>query len=291
MQIQTHTLDLTGLAASIAGLLGPAMDPEDVHEPDPNLADLALRLIEVLGKYFRAEVVGLESMPAGKALVVGNHNAGITFLEPLFLGAAWRRMTGGRDDMYYLVHDAMLALPVLGNLLMKLGNIRASHRTAEKAFAAGRKVAVFPGGNYEAFRPFRDRHKVDFRGRRGFCKLAIRNQVPIVPVLSIGGHETFFVLRRGRRLARLTGVKRYLRSESFPIFLGLPWGVGIGPIFHFPLPAKCLVEVGEPISLAGYDTADADDPGKLGELYDTVVGRLQAMMDRRAAERRFPILG
>ena len=92
-------------------------------------------------------------------------------------------------------------------------------------------------------------------------------------------------------MARLLGLKKWLRSEACPIFFGLPYGLGIGPIFHLPLPAKCLVEVGRPISLARYSPSAAEDPVKLQRLYDRVVGRLQEMMDRRASERRWPILG
>ena len=278
-------------AKAVASLFTDTMDANEVKDPDPVLMGLAAAGLKQLGKYFRIKVEGLENMPEGKALIVGNHNAGITFLEPMFLAAAWFEKTGGKDDLFFLVHDAMVAIPVVGNLLMKLGNIRASHETATNAFSMGRKVVVFPGGNYEAFRPFKDRYKVDFGGKKGFVRLALKNQVPIVPILSIGGHETFFVLHRGAKLAELLGVKKYLRSESFPIFLGLPWGIGIGPIFHLPLPSKCMVEVGEPISLEGYTPEDANDPVKLSELYNRVQGTLQKMMDKRAAKRKFPVLG
>jgi 1-acyl-sn-glycerol-3-phosphate acyltransferase len=264
-------------------------NPDEIAPIDPHLVEAAIGFVEAIEGYFRAEVHGVEQMPEGKALVVGNHNAGITFLEPMFLARVIYRRNG--ELLRYLAHDTIVDLPGLGPLLTSLGAIRASHETAAKAFAAGQKVMVFPGGNHEAFRPFRDRHKVDFGGKKGFLRLALRHQVPIVPVLSIGGHETFFVLRRGRRIADILGTRRLLRSESFPIFVGLPWGVWVGPMFHLPLPAKCLVEVGPPITLDGYGPEDQDDPAKLNVLYDLVQGRLQAMMDRRAKERRFPVLG
>jgi 1-acyl-sn-glycerol-3-phosphate acyltransferase len=276
---------------AVKGVFGPRMDPDAVIEPDQELARVAVSVIQILKKYFRAEVSGLENIPEGKALLVCNHNAGITSMDGFFLGAEWHRKTDGKDPLYFLAHDMMVALPVVGNMLLKLGSIRASHETAAKAFGLGRKVAVFPGGNYEAFRPFSQRYQIDLGGKKGFLKLALRHNVPIVPVVSIGGHETFFVLHRGERIARLTGVRKYLRSESFPIFIGLPWGVGFGPIFHLPLPAKHKMEVGEPITLDAYSPEDADRPDKLEELYKLVEGRMQDMMDRLASERRFPVIG
>jgi 1-acyl-sn-glycerol-3-phosphate acyltransferase len=262
-----------------------------VTDPDPTLLDLAVPPLRLLRSYFRAEVIGLDHIPAGGALLVGNHNAGITFIEPFLLGLEWHLRHGSRDAIYGLGHDIMVGLPLVGNLLRGLGVIRAGHITAEAALAQNRKLMVFPGGNFEAFRPWRERHRVDFGGHAGYIRLALRTGVPIVPVLSIGGHETFVVLRRGQRLARALGVKKYLRSDSFPVFLGLPWGIGVGPMFHLPLPAKSLIEVGAAMHFSEYGPADADDRTLCRELSRRVEARLQEMMDAQAEQRRFPLLG
>jgi 1-acyl-sn-glycerol-3-phosphate acyltransferase len=277
--------------AAVARALGRRARSEQVQPPDPKLLALGERVVGWLERYFRASVIGLENVPRGPALLVGNHNAGITFIEPFLLGRAWHRFTQGEDPLYFLVHDVMLALPLLGSLLAGLGAIRASHETAAQALRARRKVMVFPGGNFEAFRRFSERHRVTFGGKTGFVKLALRERVDIVPVLSIGGHETFFVLRRGMRLAGALHVDKLLRSESFPLFLGLPWGLGLGPIFHLPLPSKTLVEVGRPISLEGFGPQLADDPKVRAAIAQRVQFRLQEMMDRRSGDRRWPVLG
>ena len=270
-------------------LFGPRLDPDAVLDPDPEMVRLAVAALKVAKRYFRAEVHGLERMPSGPALIVGNHNAGITSFEPFMLGLQWHLRTGG--FLYFLGHDAMTALPLLGNALMRLGVIRASHAVAGRALASGKKVMVFPGGNYEAFRPFTQRHRVDFGRHVGYVRLALRSGVPIVPVLCLGGHESFFVLCRGAALARLSGARRLLRSDSFPLFLGMPWGVGVGPIFHLPLPAKLLVEVGEPLALEGYGPEAAEDRSAVEAISDRVQQQIQAMMDRRVAQRRWPVLG
>jgi 1-acyl-sn-glycerol-3-phosphate acyltransferase len=276
---------------SLANLFGPRADPEALVTIDPQLYALSRLVVRALGRYFRAEVAGLDRIPAGPALLVLNHNAGITNMDPFLLAGAWDAFTLGRDPFRFLAHDVMLRLPVVGNYLMRTGAIRADHGAGTRALAAGHKVVVFPGGNYEAFRPYRDRHRIDFGRRRGFIKLALRTQVPIVPVVCVGGHESFFVLRRGTVLARLLGAHRRLRSESFPIFVGLPWGLGVGPVFHLPLPTKCVLEVGEPLALDEFAPADADDPAAVERIFDDVVGTMQTMLARGAARRRWPVLG
>jgi 1-acyl-sn-glycerol-3-phosphate acyltransferase len=254
---------------------------------DTALIDRFVPLGHAIRHYLRGRVLGIEHIPGGPALIVGNHNAGITFLEPVLLGLEWHRSKQGEDGFYYLAHDALMAIPGLGPLLAKGGAVPACHASADAAFAAGRKVAVWPGGNYEAFRPWRERHRVDFGGHRGFARLALRNRVPIVPVMSLGGHEAYFVLTRGERLARWTGIHKRFRSESFPVFLGLPWGVGVGPLFHLPLPVRTLVEVGPPIPVADYPPDAHDDDAAVRALAELVESTLQAMMDRQLALRRW----
>jgi 1-acyl-sn-glycerol-3-phosphate acyltransferase len=260
---------------------------EELPLIDTALIDKFVPLGHAIRRYLRGRVLGVEHIPDGAALLVGNHNAGITFLEPVLLGIAWHELKGGEDGFYYLAHDSLMAIPGLGPLLAKGGAVRANHRNADAVFAAGRKVAVWPWGNYEAFRPWRQRHRVDFGGHAGFVRLALRNRVPIVPVMSLGGHEAYFVLTRGERIAELTGIKKRFRSESFPVFLGLPWGIGVGPLFHLPLPVRTLVEVGPPIPVHEHPPEAADDPDTVRALAKLVQDTLQAMMDRQLALRRW----
>lgn len=259
---------------SILSAAAQRTDPDTVTEPDPELVETAIRVIDGLARIYRPTVTGLHHIPDGPALLVGNHNGGITFLEPFFLGAEVYRERG--EVLRALGHDFIVGLPGLGGVFTRLGAVRASHTTADAVFAAGHKVAVWPGGNWEAFRPWSERYRVDFGGHRGFVRLALRHGVPIVPVLSTAaGHSSLFVLRRGERLARWTGAKRFLRSDSFPVFVALPWGIGVGPVFHLPLPVKMEVVVGEPMVIQG----DPTDAARVSELRDQVQARLQEMMD------------
>ena len=273
-------------------LLAPPSDPDAVAAPNMKLVRLVAPVVEALNSYFRGEVSGLDNVPDGPSLMVANHNAGITSMEPFLLGLRWYQHTGGQDLIRFLGHDMMARIPLAGSFLLQVGMIRASHTAADRALGAGHKVLVLPGGNYEAFRPYSQRHQVDFGGHVGYVRLALRNRVPVVPVLFLGGHETLFVVWRGEALARLTGAKRLLRSDSFPLFFALPWGVALGPIFHLPIPAKLEAVVGRPLDLQRHlEGDDPDDRRTLERLSQLVQRRLQQMMDRRVAQRRWPVIG
>ena len=130
-------------------------------------------------------------------------------------------------------------------------------------------------------------------GRHGFVKQAIRSGVPIVPVASVGGGDTVFVLNEGRWLAdaleKLIGLESKLRGATLPIILGFPFGVTpeILPV-HLPLPTKLRYEILDPVEV-DTDPERADDRDYVHEIYLEVEAALQAGMDRLAARRRLPL--
>src|SRR5439155_23834429 len=112
--------------------------------------------------------------------------------------------------------------------------------------------------------------------------------VPIVPVVSIGGQETALFLSRGERLAKLLRIDKLFRLKVLPISLALPWGLNIGDMMgHIPLPAKISVRVLDPIDVKEEFGRNPD----LDEVYDHVLGRMQATLDHLQRERLLPVLG
>jgi 1-acyl-sn-glycerol-3-phosphate acyltransferase len=149
-------------------------------------------------------------------------------------------------------------------------------------------VTVFPGGDYEVFRPSWESAKVDFGGRTGFLRLALRKNVPIVPMVTLGGQETALFLSRGGRLAQLTGAARLMRLKTLPIVVGFPFGLSVGGVPPFvPLPAKVTLELLEPIDLRATYGADPD----VDEIYRELMAMMQEALTALQRERRLPVLG
>jgi 1-acyl-sn-glycerol-3-phosphate acyltransferase len=258
-------------------------DAEDPDSVDRRLIEQAAPVIHAFCRaWFRLRVQGLEQLPDGPALVVGNHNSGVTFIEGVGFAAAARLHAPSDPPWHGLAHDAIVALPGLGPLLVRLGAIRAGHESAARAFALGRKVIVFPGGALEAWRPWLQRDRVVFAGRKGWARLALRHGVPVVPVVFHGGQSGLFVLSDGQRLAERLGLKRLLRIDSWPLFVGLPWGLAFGPLFHVPLPVRCTTVVLPPIGPFGEGPEAADDEALVQRLYDEVTAVMQETLTRLA---------
>jgi 1-acyl-sn-glycerol-3-phosphate acyltransferase len=258
-------------------------DVEDPHTVNVRLIRRVAPVIDAFCKvWYRLGVEGLDNLPDGPALLVGNHNSGTTFLEGVGFAAAARLHDPDAPPWHGLGHDVIVDMPLLGPLLARLGTVRANHEAADRAFALERKVMVFPGGNLEAFRPWRQRNEVVFAGRKGWARLALRHGVPVSPIVFHGGHNGFFVLSDGRRLVEWTGLKRWLRTDAWPLFVGLPWGIAFGPLFHLPLPVKCTTVVLPPIGPFGSGEEAAADEELVQRLYDEVHGVMQDALARLA---------
>ena len=240
----------------------------------------------VVKRYFRAEVNGLKSLPAsGGALVVSMHSGGVLTPDVLIFAPAFYDAFGYDRPLYILAHTGVLLGP-LGTLFSRVGGIEASPDNAAKALRSGGVVLVFPGGDYDAFRPTRMANTIDFQGRTGYVRTALETGVPIVPTVSIGGQETQFFLARGDALAKRLGLHR-IRFKALPLTFGLPFGLTTVLPPNFPLPAKIIMEMLEPIDVA----ARFGDEPDVDEVDAHVRSVMQTALDRLARQRRFPILG
>jgi 1-acyl-sn-glycerol-3-phosphate acyltransferase len=225
-------------------------------------------------------------------LVLGNHSGGQMPPDIPVLLTAWWRERGEDEPIYALFHSFFLGLPGVGPTMERAGAIEADRAQAEAILRSGAVLIDYPGGDHEVFRPWSERNRIDFGGRLGAIRLAIRTQVPVVPAVSVGAHETLVVLARGDRVARLLGLDRHFRIKVMPLVMGPPFGIVPGGIPTFPLPAKITVELLEPIDWSmrhGPEAAEDDDIVR--SCYDELTATMQAALDRLAAERRFPVLG
>lgn len=238
--------------------------------------------------YFRAEVNGFDRVPEeGPVLFVGNHSGGNMTPDSMVFMLAFNTYFGVERPVYALAHALVTSWPVIGKLAGKWGIVTAGPNAARAALDRGACVLVYPGGDVDAHRPWSVRHEIRFDGRKGFLRIAKETGVPIVPVVSVGGHDTYLPLTDGRRLARALRLDKLARLKVLPVSLAVPWGLNIGDFGgHLPLPAKIRLEVLDPIDVVERfgDAAESD------EAYDYVTARMQEALTALAAERVLPPL-
>ncbi len=280
------------MLGDLAGALGMADstvpdDWFDARDPDYIRATLpAIRAWSDL--YFRAEVSGLEHIPADEpALLVGNHSGGTLIADTFVFSQHFYDHFGPERRYHQLAHDLVFKVPG-ARTVSRYGTVPASPENMRRALGLGAALLVAPGGDHETYRPSWESGTIDFAGRTGFAKLSLEHEVPIVPVVAIGGQETALFLGRGRRVSRALGLDRALRLKVFPVQLAPPTGVTLLDLpMRIPLPAKITIKVLPPIDLreelgAKFKAADA---------YELVTTRMQDTLSELADERVLPVVG
>jgi 1-acyl-sn-glycerol-3-phosphate acyltransferase len=280
----------------------------DLGRVDPDFAEKLSPFLEGLSRhYFRCEIEGWDNVPEKKALFVSNHNGLLTF-EVLMLFHGWWKRFGSSRRALGLAHSVALNNPFFRWLIPRIGAIPADPEVAYEALERDYSLLVYPGGEKESFRPFKDRKKVDFYGRKGFIRLALRAKVPIVPIVSVGAHESYVILHRGEELAEKLGLKEKFRLHGLPItFRGIffLWCVTTGIFTFFPLliapfafisifipmPAKMTFRILPPIDIASFVDPAKTEQENLDRIYDRVLETMQRVLTEEYAKRKLPVIG
>jgi 1-acyl-sn-glycerol-3-phosphate acyltransferase len=277
------------LGKAVSQQLASRIPRADLDERDPDYIRETLPGLWLLASfYFRADVKGLDNIPAeGPVLLVGNHSGGNMTPDTLVFTLAFNTYFGVERRFYQLAHNLVVSMPHLATL-RKYGTVAASSANSHKALDSGAALLVYPGGDYEVHRPTWESARVDFGGRKGYIRLALEKNVPIVPLVSLGGQETALFLSRGERLAKLFRLDKMFRLKVLPISLAIPWGLNVGDMLgHWPLPAKLQMRALPAIDIREKFGSNPD----IDEVNEYVLGTMQATLDSLAEERTLPVIG
>ncbi len=254
---------------------------------DPDYIRTLLPALEAISRlYFRARVHGVERIPQQDPVIfVGNHSGGLATPDSVLAAHAFWTAFGVERPIYALTQRQAFWFPVLNRRLMRLGCLAATARMAQCVLQSGASLLIYPGAGHEAFRPFARRHDIDLNGNSAYVRLALRFGAPIVPVVSLGGHDSLVVLNDGRALVERLHLDR-LGLERLPLIYSWPLGLTLGTHSNLPFPVRIDVDFGRPITFRGFDATAARDPGTIAFCHDHVEQVMQSTLDRMVALRK-----
>jgi 1-acyl-sn-glycerol-3-phosphate acyltransferase len=244
-------------------------DPWGLHVEVVRRATIVSTLI--YRYYFRVEAHGLEHLPAGRVLVIGNH-AGQIALDAAMIGTAAflegepPRIVRGMGE-YWLP-----TVPFVSEMMVRTGSVVGTPKNCIDLLRNEEAVIAFPEGVRGMNKLFTQRYQLQRFGY-GFMRLALATQTPIVPVAVVGSEE------QAPGIANLVGLGHLLGMPSFPITLTWPW---LGPLGLLPLPVKYRIYFGAPLTFSG-DPDDED--AAIGQKVEQVRQTIQSMLDRGVRER------
>ena len=104
--------------------------------------------------WFRMEIEGFETLPEPPALLIGVHSGAPFVWDAWTVGFQWWRHFGPERPLHGTAHDALMAAPLMGAYFRKMGVLPAAPDSIAGALAAGRDVALWPGGEIDSLRPW-----------------------------------------------------------------------------------------------------------------------------------------
>jgi 1-acyl-sn-glycerol-3-phosphate acyltransferase len=213
-------------------------------------------------KYFRVETAGLENIPAGKTLFVGNHGGQIP-LDAAMAGLALFMEGEPPRIARAMVERWVPTVPFVSTLFTRIGAMVGDPMNCRELLMHDQSVLVFPEGVRGSGKLFRDRYQLQRFGT-GFMRLALETNAPVVPVAIIGTEETYPSVYNFSALAKMIGAPYFPVTPFFPL---------LGPLGLLPLPAKVTVRFGKPILFEG-DPKESEE--KIREKVQILKDALQA---------------
>jgi 1-acyl-sn-glycerol-3-phosphate acyltransferase len=197
--------------------------------------------------YHRVETHGIENVPEGRVFLIANHagntvpmDGGLLFLSMLF-EAEPPRIARAMAEFY------LPSIPWWNQLIHLGGAVIGTPENCRRLLKASECIMVFPEGSRGFIKPYSKAYQLQRFGR-GFARLALETDTPIVPVGIIGSEEQSPGLLDSKRLASLIGAPAFPITATFPL---------LGPLGFMPLPVKYRIHFGEPLRLEG-DASDED---------------------------------
>jgi 1-acyl-sn-glycerol-3-phosphate acyltransferase len=227
--------------------------------------------------WFRAEVEGIENVPAtGGALLVSNH-AGALPPDAAMIAKAIREEHPHPRPLSITVEHFFKGYPGFSMLIPKIGCVPAHPANVQRLlYDEEQLVLVFPEGRKGTEKLYKDRYRLRRFGRGGFVEAAMRARAPIVPVCVVGAEEAAPVFAQLGLLKRLTGLLYFPITPTFP-HLGVLGMLGY-------LPAKFKIRFLDPVSFD--EDGMNDDKALVQTVAHDVRARIQEGLWEMLAKRR-----
>ena len=184
--------------------------------------------MEILKKYFRLEIEGLENIPTHGPVIIAPNHSGFSGFDAMILSYILQEKT--KRIPRVLTHHLWFLTEKTALPAQKLGFIEANFENGLRLLKKNNMIVLFPEGENGNFKPTSKKYQLQ-EFKRGFIRLALETEAQIVPTIILGAEETHINLKK-------------LKFSKFLTGLVLPL-----PLNIIPLPAKWKIIFMKPQSL------------------------------------------
>lgn len=220
-----------------------------------------LRFLEL---YFRVQVIDLSNIPDAPCIVYANHS-GFAGLDALMLSYQLKKRTGKSFKM--AAHSLWFQQKLTAEIFDKFGMIDANYEVIGEHIKGGNSLIIFPEGEDGNFKPSVEMYHVQ-PFRSGLVRLALMNQIPVIPCSIIGAEESNI------NLLNVTISKFFRHGLKIPL-----------PINILPLPTKWKIKFHPPIDTSKYKPEYVENPEIVSRISHLWQKKLQLYIYRELKER------
>ncbi|HPI41478.1 MAG TPA: lysophospholipid acyltransferase family protein [Pseudobdellovibrionaceae bacterium] len=185
-------------------------------------------LLELMSKYFRVEIEGIENIPKKGAVIIAPNHSGYLGLDALLLNHVVQ--TRAKRKVKIMTHHFWFLTESISIPAHRLGFIEATYKNGIDLLKKNQAIVLFPEGEIGNFKPSTEKYQLQ-EFKRGFVRMALETQSPIVPTLVLGAEESQINLKQ----LKLT---KFLKGTVLPL-----------PLNIIPMPTKWKIIFLPPIYL------------------------------------------
>ena len=224
-------------------------------------------LVWMYRHYHRVRTYGIERVPPGRVILVGNHSGQLP-VDAAMMAIALLLEANPPRVLRSMVEKWVPTLPYVSTFMARTGQIVGTPENCRRLLEAEEAILVFPEGVRGIAKLWPQRYQLQEFGL-GFMRLALETGAPILPVAVIGAEEQAPALMHVKPLAKLLG---------FPAFPITP------TVIPLPLPSRYHLHFGEPMRFSGRaDDEDAELDKQVREVRTTLQGMVNDGLRQRTS--------
>lgn len=219
--------------------------------------------MEIMKKYFRLEIVGIENIPHKGPVIIAPNHSGFSGFDAMILAYILQQNT--KRIPRVLTHHLWFLTETTALPASKLGFTEATYENGVNLLKKKNLIVLFPEGEHGNFKPSTKRYQLQ-EFKRGFVRMAIETGAQIVPTIVLGAEETHINLQQLK-------FTKFLRGLVLPL-----------PLNVIPLPAKWKIIFEKPVYLP-YEPDKVNDKELCHELATEIQESLQKKINKEVKKR------
>ncbi len=184
--------------------------------------------MDLMDKYFRLEIEGLENIPKHDAALICPNHSGFAGFDAMVL--THEIFKGCHRIPRVMTHKLWFASKFTANHASKMGYVEATTQNGLNELRNNHLLILFPEGEQGNFKSSLKAYQLQ-EFKRGFVRMALKTGSPIVPTVVIGAEETNINLKK-------IDLGNFFKNVILPL-----------PLNVLPLPVKWKLKFLEPIYL------------------------------------------